>query len=352
VDPKSGEPRQVIQGNYEQGPKVIFPSWWGGHNWQPMAYSPQTQLVYIPAMEASVIFTATPGAFEYQRGGQNYMMNGILPIPGPMGVDGTAAAGLPPAEALLKGQPDPRPRGFLRAWDPIQKKLAWEVETSGPWLGGASAMWNGGGVMATGGGLVFQGRATGELAVLDAESGRALHAVDIGTGMMAAPMTYSSRGQQYVAVMTGVGGSLGTLEPPGSAAYRYGNRGRIIVLKLDGGPVPHPPERAHEQDEFSLPTLPRQGTATMVQQGASLFMRNCARCHPNNGEGSIPDLRRMSSTTHAQFSDILLKGIRADRGMGNYSDRLSENDVEALHDYLIDLEWQSYEGAHADPLRH
>ena len=352
VDIATGRPILTGQGDYSNEPRLVFPSWWGGHNWQPMAFNKDTGLVYIPALEAGVVFRAFSEPFVYQRGGGNSAADGTLPIPGPMGLDGVAAKGLPPLATLAKGQPDPTPRSFLRAWDPVKQRVAWEVETSGPWAGGPSALWNGGGVMTRAGGLVFQGRATGDLVILDASTGAVLHRIDVGTGMMAAPMTYTVNGEQYVAIMAGTGGSLGSLHPPGSAAYRYGNRGRIVAFKLGGGAVPHPSELAHGKDEFPRPPLERQGSAASIQEGGELFQRNCARCHTNTGEGNIPDLRRLSASTHAEFSDILLKGIRASRGMGNFSSILSPQQVSAIHDFLIDLQWQTYENAHADPIAH
>lgn len=352
VNPKTGRPIYTAQGDYTESPKLVFPSWWGGHGWQPMAYSPETGLVYIPAMESPVIFVKAKGPFEYQRGGQNDMMTGILPISGPLGLGGSVAAGLGLGKDLLEGQPDAQPHGSLKAWDPIHHHIVWAIDTSGPWFGGPSALWNGGGVMATAGGLLFQGRATGDLIVMDARNGKVLKQIDVGTGMMAAPMTYSINGRQFVAIMAGVGGSLGTLQPPGSAAYRYGNRGRIIAFALDGGAVPHPAELSREVNDFTEPPLARAGTASEVQEGADLFMRNCARCHTNNGEGKVPDLRHMTAATHAEFDDILLHGSRANRGMGDFSGLLTKENVQALHDYLLDLQWQAYENSHADPLKH
>ena len=352
IDLKTGKPIRTAQGDYSLQPKLVFPSWWGGHNWQPMTYSPETRLVYIPVMEASVIFRALDQGFKYERGGANVAADGILPIPGPMGMNSAGAQGLPPLENLTAGQPDPTPRGYLRAWDPVKQQLVWQVETSGPWSGGPSAIWNGGGVMSTAGGLIFQGRATGEFLALDDATGATLRNIDVGTGMMAAPMTYSIDGEQYVAIMAGMGGSLGGIHAPGSAAYRYGNRGRIVAFKLGGGAVPHPSERSHDADEFRLPPLARTGTSGSVQTGAALFQRNCAHCHTNIGEGNIPDLRKMSTATHAEFSDILLKGTRAGKGMGNFSALLSPDDVRSIHDYLIDLQWLTYENAHANPLAH
>jgi quinohemoprotein ethanol dehydrogenase len=352
IDNRTGKPIETDQGNYVEHPKLVFPSWYGAHNWQPMAFNPGTGLVYIPAMEAGIIFTAEPQPFVYERGATNNSANAFLAIAGPMGLGSAGAKDLPPLNTLMKGQPDPTPRGFLRAWDPIHQHLVWELETSGPWAGGPSAMWNGGGVMTTAAGLVFQGRSTGQLVILDAGSGKTLHVIDVGTGMMAAPMTYMVDGVQYVAIMAGTGGTLGGLHPSGSAAYRFGNRGRIVAFKLGGGTVPHPNEISHETQDFGVPPLPRRGPPAMIGRGAELFARHCSKCHTNSGDGNIPDLRRMSASTHAEFPDILLKGTRVARGMGNFGALLSGDQVEALHDYLIDLQWQMYELSHADPVHH
>ena len=54
----------------------------------------------------------------------------------------------------------------------------------------------------------------------------------MAAGMMAAPMSYSIEGEQYIAILSGVGGGIGQVHVPGSAAYEYGNKGRLIVLSL------------------------------------------------------------------------------------------------------------------------
>jgi quinohemoprotein ethanol dehydrogenase len=261
-------------------------------------------------------------------------------------MDSDAASSLPDLETLAKGQPDPTPRGFLKAWNPITQRVAWQVETSGPWAGHPSATWNGGGVMSSAGGLVFQGRATGELAILDADTGDQLHSIKVGTGMVAAPMTYSIEGEQYIAIMAGVGGSMARMHSPGSAAHRYGNQGRIVVFKLGGANVPLRAELKHAQGGIPVPPITRRGTLEQRDQGGRLFQRNCSKCHLNTGEGGLPDLRKMNKETHTEFMDILLKGTRANRGMGSFIGQLSVEQVEAIHVYLIDLAWKAYETEH------
>ena len=346
IDKKTGRPVETGQGDYFNEPKLVFPSWFGGHNWQPMAYNPDAGLVYIPTIEMPVVFTVPKEEFIYQKGGFNSTSKGIFPIPGPIGMDSEGAKELPSLETLAEGQADYTPRGFLKAWDPVKQQVVWQVETSGPWAGHPSAIWNGGGLMTTAGGLVFQGSAEGNLVVLDGQSGQELHRIDVGTSMMAAPMTYSIDGEQYVAIMAGLGGSLGGIHPPGSAADKYGNQGRVIAFKLAGGQVPHPPLLDKKQKGFPKPQAIRRGSLVQRDQGDVLFQRSCSKCHTNLGDGGIPDLRVMSAQTHVEFLDIVLGGIRADQGMGSFKGLLSEEEVESIQIYLIDLAWQSYEKDH------
>jgi len=344
VDMKTGKPVETGQGDYSKEPKMVFPGAGGAHNWQPMSYNPKTGLVYIPVMESAAIFAMPKGTFQYKRGGDNQGSVYIYPVRGSWGFDNSWAKELlPPIEKLAKGQPDYTVRGVLRAWDPIKAKVVWEVDTSGPWRGEVFSTWNGGGVMTTASNLLFQGRGTGKLEILDARTGQQVASIDVGTSMMAAPMTYMIDGEQYVAIMAGVGGARGKTYPPESAAYKYGNKGRIVAFKLGGGSVPHPPMVVRGPQDLP-PPVARNGTADQVTRGGLLFQTNCSLCHTNNGaSGSIPDLRKMTAQTHSEFLDIVLKGIRADKGMGGFGDILSRREAEDVHAYLIDLAWSDYE---------
>jgi quinohemoprotein ethanol dehydrogenase len=43
----------------------------------------------------------------------------------------------------------------------------------------------------------------------------------------------------------------------------------------------------------------------------------------------------MDAATHAAFNDIVLKGVRADKGMASFASLLTKDDVEAIHAYVI-----------------
>lgn len=330
VDLQTGRPvENSAAADYSRGgAKLVFPSFMGAHNWPPMSYSPQSGLVYIPVREAgNLMYDLEPG-HVYRPGqgniGTEHFLAPILETPEalPRVIQEDIAH-----SGLLKSKPDLRLRAFLRAWDPVAQKLVWEHEAD-TWVDHS-------GVLSTGGGLVFQGSFTGYLRAFDATSGRLLHEIEVGTSIMAAPMTYTVDGVQYVAVMAGLGGGGWGAPDPRSAAYRYGNQGRILAFKLDGGETPKPPLLPPVPP---IPQPPSQtASAESIANGELLFTRHCAQCHANSPRSAAPDLRRMTKFTHDAFGDILLKGALRPLGMPQWDDLLSAADVTDIHAYLISI---------------
>ncbi|MEY3906747.1 MAG: hypothetical protein RIR59_1570, partial [Pseudomonadota bacterium] len=68
------------------------------------------------------------------------------------------------------------------------------------------------------------------------------------------------------------------------------------------------------------------------------FTSNCVLCHANQHRSITPDLRRMQPGTHQAFRQIVLNGLLLPNGMPRWDDVLSDQDVDALHAYLIDLQ--------------
>ena len=345
VDMKSGRPIETGQADYFKEPRLVFPGPAGGHNWQPMAFNPQTRLVYIPVMEMGAVFWVPKEPFRYQKGAINLGALYSFPIDKTIdwGLDPEAARAQPPLEQLGKGQPDTTIRGYLRAWDPIANKVAWQVETSDRWTGQMNAIWNGGGTMTTAGNLVFQGRSTGYLHIYKADTGEQVAALNLGVSLMASPMTYELDGVQYVAIMAGLGGALGGTYAEGTAADRYGNAGKLIVLRLNGGAIPLPAEVSREA-RFPRPAAERYGSAELIAHGSDLFKRHCQHCHNNSAaSGTVPDLRRISVQTDGEFEDIVLGGIRASKGMGSFKGVLTAQDVDAIRAAILNEAWHAFE---------
>ena len=341
IDVTTGKPIETGQGEYFYEPKMIFPSPLGGHNWHPMAFNPQTGLVYIPAAEVAAIYMMPGTEFVYQPGARNRTTTVVMTVPGMTGFDGPLAEGLPPVEKLAAGQPNYSARGVLRAWDPKKQTAAWEVDTSGEWSGKLFAIGNGGGVMTTAGGLVFQGRGSGELFAYDAANGELLHKLETGTSIHAAPISYSIDGEQYIAVMA----ATGNYHPPEIGADLDNSIGRILSFKLGGGPVPKPVEKSIKEKKqamrlmkLPMPPLPPNGSSEQYKIGSAIYIRNCSGCHNN----SAPDLRRMNAETHKDFFKIVLEGSRAEKGMASFSHVLKYEEARALQSFLIDMAWQGY----------
>jgi quinohemoprotein ethanol dehydrogenase len=337
VDLKTGRPHLTSIADYAHKPQNIYPSWAGGHTWNPMSYDPDTRLVYIPSIDApNVMFSmkANGGSVQHMEG--FFTSDGLIPDDTYDAAATQRLYGTLPSTASLQTERkgEKLVREILKAWDPVARRVVWQQTTSQTNRG------YDGGVLTTAGNLLFQGRGSGQLWVYAADTGKTLKVLETGSHMMAAPMTYEIDGVQYVAVQAGYGGSgIGYPIPPSSAATRYENENRILVFKLDGGAVPTPPRRAPEP----YPPPPESRTTlAQLQHGEDKFVSQCSRCHVF-GLNITPDLSKLPPEVHAMFNDIVLHGALAPAGMGNFSDVLTEADANAIHAYLIDQERQGYE---------
>jgi quinohemoprotein ethanol dehydrogenase len=329
LDPKTHRPIRNSMADYTLEPKLIFPAMTGAHSWQPMSFSTSTGLLYIPVIDASMVYIDTTGRRAGLMEG-NFNVVGVLPEDyDPQGLSSLFGS-LPSMDQLKKQIPRaPRSRGVLRAVEPLTGRVAWEQPGS---------IWDGG-ILSTAGNLVLRGDAEGKFNIYAADSGRILQRIDVGTSMMAAPMTYSVGGEQYIAIMAGYGGGTLFLPfPVDSAARKYGNAGRIVAFKLGGGAVPKPAARIEEP--LQQPPA-REGSVASIALGEVLYNRFCARCHVF-GVGLLPDLRRLSGPTHQLFYEIVLNGAYGGKGMARWDDVLSRADAEAIHAYLVDQAWAAY----------
>ena len=161
VDKQTGRPIEVPGARYEEQPFLTMPTGFGGHNWQPMAYSPKTGLVYIPAQDLPAIYAKEPD-WEFTPGFWN---------------SGTEFETLHlPDDPEVVAQILASITGQIVAWDPIEQRAAWQYSHAGPWNGG---------ILATAGDLVFQGSLIGEFAAYDAGTGERVWQYPVHTGIAA-----------------------------------------------------------------------------------------------------------------------------------------------------------------------
>jgi quinohemoprotein ethanol dehydrogenase len=334
VDLKSGRPAENPDSDYTKGkPVIVFPSGVGGHNFNPMSLSARTGLVYIPTVHSGEALLAAPRTPHLQErnniGVQIAFATQLLAPPE------TLPAALRPvtAPSYLKKVPSLDMHASLKAWDPSAHKVVWEYRY-------ASFM-DHGGVLSTAGGIVLQGSVDGKLRVFNDNTGAVIKEIDTGSPLIAAPMTYTVNGVQYVAILAGSGGGGWNFWMPGNVAAVRGNDNRILSFRLDGGATPMPPALG---PVAPLPEPPAQaGTPADIAAGAGLFARNCGGCHGNADRAAVPDLRR-SGFIHdpAAFQSVVRGGLLEKRGMPSWDDLLTASQVEQIRSNLISMARDAY----------
>ncbi|MYM64064.1 PQQ-binding-like beta-propeller repeat protein [Pseudomaricurvus sp. HS19] len=286
IDPDSGRPVENPGIRYQNNTELfeLWPGPQGAHSWLPQAFSQSTGLVYVPIIEMGALI-----------GPPNPNMPAISA--------GMGVTMIPDAEL-----PDSR-RSFLRAWNPATQTEAWSLELPGDWPGG---------VLATGGDLVFQGRMDGYLVAYNARTGAEVWSYKTVAPVVAAPIAYSVAGKQYISVLTGSGSQGGGIMATGNAAFRtdYALPRRLLTFALDGTarrPEFVMPAQVPLQDPDFVPQKDR------VMSGAMAFAGNaCLVCHGMNaiGGGAAPDLRFSPMILDAAaFKTVVKDGVLKPRGM-------------------------------------
>ncbi|WP_395543551.1 PQQ-dependent methanol/ethanol family dehydrogenase [Neotabrizicola sp. sgz301269] len=196
-DNRPGDPSKSADG--AKGDMVFAsPSFLGGKNWMPMAFSQKTGLFYVPSNEWGMDIWNEP--ITYKKG----------------------AAYLGAGFTIKPNYEDHI--GSLKAIDPMTGEWKWEYKNEAP-------LW--GGVMTTAGGLVFFGTPEGEFKALDDETGKELWHFQTGSGIVGQPVTWEEDGEQYVAVVSGWGGAVPLWGGEVAKKVNYLNQGGTVwVFKL------------------------------------------------------------------------------------------------------------------------
>ena len=174
IDPETGRPTYDADHTPPTGEAVDFcPSLWGGKDWPPAAYNPETGLVYIPVNENHC------GVIEGRE---------VTYMPGSSYTGARTEFTLREPEGNI---------GEIQAWDMNAGEEVWSVEFQ-------SHNW--GGILTTGGNLIFSGGTSDRyFRAHDASNGNELWRFRTNSGIIGVPSTYSVDGKQYVAVQSGWG---------------------------------------------------------------------------------------------------------------------------------------------------
>jgi PQQ-dependent dehydrogenase (methanol/ethanol family) len=179
IDLKTGRPQMVAEKKPVTGRVVrnICPAAPGAKDWQPVSYSPQTGLMYIPHQNLCHDVEALDVGYI---AGTPYVGANVKMYAGPGGH-----------------------RGQLQAWDVVNARQIWMIKENFP-------VWSG--TVATAGDVVFYGTMEGWFKAVHAKTGAPLWQFKTGSGIVGQPITYKGPdGKQYVAVFSGVGGWAGAI---------------------------------------------------------------------------------------------------------------------------------------------
>ncbi len=186
LDPKTGKPlnydpakdvQAYAPGSHGSRAKPqgerLCPAHFGGKNWEPSAYNPELNLLYIPSIEGCNFVDTVEQKDFVEQGGT-----------------------IRPRERFAGGgtKTPNRLYGSLKAVDPTTGEIKANQRLDYPNYSGA---------LATAGNLVFIGQPDGTLSAHDSKTLKEVWSFNVGTGINAPPVTYSVNGKQYVAVLVG-----------------------------------------------------------------------------------------------------------------------------------------------------
>ena len=311
IDLETGRPVETTGARYPNGSAfATYPSPAGGHNWTAMAYSPKTQFAYIPVLNRGVKISDAGIDTE------NWQLPTNRTQPG-------GWAGI----SILELDEGEHPAALL-AWDISAKKPAWSV----PYPTDAN-----GGVLATGGNLVFQGTIDGHLNAYAATNGKKIWNYDTGAPIMAAPISYEVNGEQYITVLTGLGtGHTQMLGIMGVADdYKIDSRTmprRALSFKLGGeakllGSTQEPFPIMASGYEFDKPD------AQQLIKGFKTYFSHCHACHGLGPSTThAPDLRRSAvPVSPAAFASVVRDGALISRGMPAFEELSDDQLLQLRH---------------------
>jgi len=309
IDRKTGRPIENPAARYPNGTTfTMWPGPVGAHTWLPSAFSPRTGLAYIPAIEMATSYNDVGITRE------NWVR-----------APGSAVDGAANPNFVVKDAGPTNATSSLIAWNPVTQKQVWKVPTPGPWNGG---------VMATAGNLVFQGRIDGRFNAYAANDGRLLWSFAAQAPVTAPPISFAVNGRQYVTVLTGMGTSgaaFGALLPV-SIDYRTQAR-RVLTFAIGGKailPASAPYHAVAAEDPGYAPEPALAGV------GAVIYARRCAVCHGVNAiaAGQAPDLRASPVPPAAEaFATIVQGGALVENGMPKFEE-LGPNELAGLRAYI------------------
>lgn len=301
----NGRPIEVPEARSMDEPFDIIPGPFGGHNWHSMSFNHQTGLAYFPSQHIPITMVEDPSWESIESNEPGQPMSGV---------------GWNTAFQFNVAPPSSKPFGRLTAWDPVTQQEAWRYEHVSPWNGGT---------LTTAGDLVFQGTADARFMAFNAQTGDPLWESPMGTGVIAAPITYEVDGTQYVSIAAGWGGVFGKSQ----RASDLKTAGTVYTFVLNGD------AEMPEFTQYQLNSLVSgvEYNPDFIGEGTALYVSNCVFCHGVPGVdkgGNIPNLGYSKKSVIENLDAFLFHGPFVSSGMPNFTETLNETDVEKIKAFI------------------
>lgn len=310
IDLKTGRPIENPGIRFENGQSFeLWPSYTGAHGAPPSAFDPRTQVMYVPLNERGAVYHdrgIDPKAWK--RAPDNAYDFGVQ-------IDFTRQI----ADPLQN-------TSYLTAIDPKTGKSLWKVKTPRSINGG---------LMVTGGDVVFQGQNDGRFIAYDSHDGKKLWSFDAQAPVIGAPISYRVKGKQYLTVVAGMGTSVSNV----LAVSGFGDlmdfrdqQRRLLTFALGGTaklPAPPPKSETPQDPDF------RADPATEAK-GATVYNTYCVGCHGVGGlsGGGAPKLTRSPIILSAEaFRAVVHDGALKASGMPQFG-TMTDEQLSALRQYL------------------
>jgi alcohol dehydrogenase (cytochrome c) len=285
-------------------PTIVKPGIWGGANWPPSAYDPVQQRLFVCA--SSVVN-------GYMGGGDPKV------VPPPTGELYNGGGGVMFTRLARTG--------IIAALDVTTNKLAWRYRWPDQCYSGT---------LATGGGLLFVGRADGRLTALDSVSGKQLWEFQTGAGMHAPVSTFEHKGKQYVLAYSAGSALLGSAR--GDSVWLFGVDGTLAPAQPGTG-VPRstaaPAPRTEDSPVSANATIaPRQADAN-VAAGKQVFEQACALCHGSDGAGGHGVGAPLQGVK--DFAAAMQTITSGRNSMPSFATSLTRDQVRDVSAYVVDV---------------
>ena len=273
-------------------PITLKPGPFGGANWPPSAYNPDTEYFYVLGNDHYMSFERSELS-EFKEGDAYFgsVFGPVLNSP---------------------------TRGTVTAIDVKTNKIAWQQK----WDALAYS-----GVLTTAGNLVFVGHNDGRLIAFDAKTGDQVWEYMMDAGANAPSITYEIDGEQYISIYA-AGNAL--------AGSKHGDK--VYTFKL-GGTLPEGQViDGSAKSKVNEPTEEKatEGeTVSSAAAGLEIFNNSCIACHGDQGANGHNGPNLQNSKIAESKEDVLERITNGKSTMPSFKDTLTPEEMEAVADYVV-----------------